>query len=576
MANFLRHAPCPRCGSKDNLAVYDDESCYCFGCKYTELSEEEKERRGIEEFDYDMEEVMTREAITKEENEKIKSYTGISGKGYRGIRDETNKYFGVRYEYDEGSGEPIKQYVPVTKGGELVGYKTRKFPKDFSNPIGQVGKDCDLVGQFRFKNFNHTLLIVGGEIKQLAAYQILSDDQKQRGKDDFDPIAVVAPTVGESGAAKQIALHYEWLCQFKKIIVCMDSDEAGQKANEEICKVLPKGKAYVMEMRLKDADEYIKQGREKDFISDFWKARQYTPDGILSSADLPSLARKEAMVEKVPLPPFMHRLQSLMAGGIPLGRIVNLASASGTGKSTIVDEMVYFWLFNSPHRIGIVSLESDAGQYWIKLMSRHIERKIDLIETPEEKLALMDSPEYLRAENQLTYDENGNTRFNLLDERDGGLDSLKRCVEGLVVSCDCKVIILDPLQDILDGISNEEQAVFLRWMKGMVKTYTVTFINVNHVRKSGGGQKANSTGADLHEEDVMGSSTIFKSAACNLLFTRDKEAEDEVERNTTIMKMSKCRWTGRTSPFAGKYYYDNDSHRLWDFDDWVGKQDVSF
>lgn len=582
MAEFLKKEQCPRCvsrgadRSKDNLARYSDGSCYCFACSYTELSDEEKEKRGIEEFDYDSEEVMTREAITKEENEKIKSYTGTDGKGFRGIREDINKYFGVRYQYSEETGEPIKEFVPITQAGELVGYKTRIFPKDFSQPIGKVGKDCDLVGQFRFKNFNHTLLIVGGEIKQRAAYQMLSDDQKARGKDNYDPVAVVSPTVGESGAAKQIALHYEWLCQFSKIIVCMDMDEAGQKANEAICKVLPKGKAYVMQMRYKDADEYIKNGKEREFISDFWKARQYTPDGILSSADLPALARKEAMVEKIPLPPFMHRLQKLMAGGIPLGRIVNLGSASGTGKSTIVDEMVYYWLFNSPHRIGIVSLESDAGQYWIKLMSRHIERKIDLIETPQEKDELMSSDDYLAKEYNLAYDESGSTRFNLMDERDGGIESLKQCVESLVVSCDCKVIILDPLQDILDGLGNEEQAVFLRWMKGTVKTYGVTFINVNHVRKSGGGQKANSTGADLHEEDFAGSSTIFKSAACNLIFTRDKEAEDEVVRNTTVMKLSKCRWTGHTSPFAGKYYYSNETHKLYDYDDWVSKQEVSF
>ena len=30
--NFIRHAPCNNCGSKDNLAIYQDHS-YCFGCK---------------------------------------------------------------------------------------------------------------------------------------------------------------------------------------------------------------------------------------------------------------------------------------------------------------------------------------------------------------------------------------------------------------------------------------------------------------------------------------------------------------------------------------------------------------
>lgn len=34
MANFVRHEPCPSCGSRDNLGVYDDGSVFCFGCGY--------------------------------------------------------------------------------------------------------------------------------------------------------------------------------------------------------------------------------------------------------------------------------------------------------------------------------------------------------------------------------------------------------------------------------------------------------------------------------------------------------------------------------------------------------------
>ena len=33
-SEFLRHEPCPRCGSNDNLGVYSDHHVYCFGCGY--------------------------------------------------------------------------------------------------------------------------------------------------------------------------------------------------------------------------------------------------------------------------------------------------------------------------------------------------------------------------------------------------------------------------------------------------------------------------------------------------------------------------------------------------------------
>jgi hypothetical protein len=35
MARFVKHAPCPRCGSRDNLGTYDDGSSFCFGCHYS-------------------------------------------------------------------------------------------------------------------------------------------------------------------------------------------------------------------------------------------------------------------------------------------------------------------------------------------------------------------------------------------------------------------------------------------------------------------------------------------------------------------------------------------------------------
>ena len=139
----------------------------------------------------------------------------------------------------------------------------------------------------------------------------------------------------------------------------------------------------------------------------------------------------------------------------------------------------------------------------------------------------------------------------------------------MIKECQVRVIVLDPLQDVIAALPSDEQEKFMSWQKELVKSYGVTIININHVRKSSGGKEANSRGADISEEDFHGSSSIFKSGACNLLFTRNKESEDVIERNTTIMKMTKCRWTGNTSPVAGKYFYDNNKHTLYDFDEWA-------
>ena len=44
MTQFIKHLPCPKCGSKDNLAEYDDHF-FCFGCKYTKHKDDIKSIR---------------------------------------------------------------------------------------------------------------------------------------------------------------------------------------------------------------------------------------------------------------------------------------------------------------------------------------------------------------------------------------------------------------------------------------------------------------------------------------------------------------------------------------------------
>lgn len=567
--------PCKKCQERgmdrsgDNFYFYGEGlGGYCHACGYTVPSDEYKERNGFG-YEYNEEfESMSALDFNEEVHNKLKAETGLDSKGYRGIRTDISRYFGVRYQYSEVDGSVTKTLYPCTQNYEISGYKVRNHPKDFRGSMGTVGADADLFMQFRFKNpTNKTVIIACGEHDALATFQMMSDFSDKKGYED--KIAVVSSTIGESGSYKQFVKQYDWFDQFSKIIYIPDQDEAGIAAMHKISEVLPKGKMHVMNLPEKDANKMLIEGREKEFISAFYNAKPYSPDGVVGSSSLSQKIRESASMEKVPLPPFMHKVQSLMAGGIPLARIVNLGAASGAGKSTISEECVYHWIFHSPYRVGVVSLESDAGEYGLKLLSRHIGRKIDLIEDDDEKMELLDSPEVVQKEYELFHNENGTDRFHLVDERDGGVESLKKTVENLVIKCECKLIILDPLQDILDGLSNEEQALFLKWQKGLVKSHKVTFININHIRKSGGGTEANSTGANIHEEDFQGSSAIFKSAACNLLFTRNKEAETLVERNTTNMKMTKCRWTGRTDPHAGKYYYCNETHTLYDFDDYM-------
>lgn len=575
MANFVRHESCPNCGSKDNLAIYSDNSYYCFSqCGYKSLSEDYKEEidskqskskvrvkstTGIDMEQQTNEVKSTKPAITDEENQEIKEQTSVTGNGFRGIRDDIYKMFGVRHSFDESTGEVVEQYYPVTQDGQLSGYKIREVPKNFRSK-GRTGADCELFMAFKFNRGGKYVIICEGEVCALSGYQMLKDYNLKRGS-EFE-IAVVSPTTG-ANSQKQIAANYKFLDSFDNIILAFDNDKAGKEAVDKIIPVLPKGKVKIMQMRYKDHNEYLTKGKEKEYITDFYNAKTFTPVGVLSSSSLYDRILEQAEVAKIPFPPEMQELNVKFVGGLPTSAIINIAADTGLGKTTLINFMLEYWIFNSPHMMGIVSMELDAGQYGEAMLSQYIHKKLALIPTKEERLIYLRSEQVKKKAHELFNKEDGSPRFYLLDNRDGSVEEIQDIIEELVVSCGCKVIVVDVLQDLLDGLSNEEQALFLKWAKGIIKSHGCTLIFINHMRKV----EAGKSGADS-EMNIMGSSTIIKSASANILLKRDKMAEDSVKRNTTEIFVTKNRLYGLTGP-AGALYYDNEKARLYNLDDWL-------
>lgn len=526
MTRFVKHTNCEECGSKDNYALYVDDEGYqsghCFGCGFTvpsrdyiEQQEQNKPKPKVKINSGKENNVEIKPSgkpiITQEEHEDIKSITSLSGKGFRSVRDDTYKAFGVRHAYDD-TDDVIEQYYPVTQDSQLSGYKIRQVPKNFYSK-GRTGAECDLFMQFKFNRGGKYVLIAEGELDSLSAYQMLKDYNTSKGS-DFET-ACVSPTTG-ANSQKQIAAQYRFLDTFDNIILAYDNDKAGQDAVQKILPFLPKGKVKVMKLRYKDCNEYLEKNEAKAFIADFYDAEKHVPVGVLASENLYDRIMQQTTIAKIPFPPFMHKLNEMFVGGMPLGHIINIAADTGIGKTTLVNELIYYWIFNSPHMIGIVSMELDAGQYGEALLSRHLSKKLALIPDVSEKLEYLGTDRVKEQSRNLMVNEQGNSRFYLLDNRDGSVEEIQETIEELVVSCGAKVVVLDPLQDILDGLSNEEQAVFLKWAKGFIKSHGVTFVFINHMRKTPAGQ----SGAD-NEQNIMGSSTIIKSASANILLKRE-------------------------------------------------------
>ncbi|WP_373033175.1 CHC2 zinc finger domain-containing protein [Sulfurovum sp.] len=583
---------CPLHGEKTaSFQIYEDtESWYCFGScgKGGDAVEFVKEIEGIG-FKEAMEKVCELTGTTKEEYmekskepvvkenvsdnqamdiEDVKSLirsVGYKANGYRGIRDDINQFYGHLTKLDT-NGSVIARYYPETNGNSKVtGYKCRNHPKDFSHgKIGSTGAKSQLSGQVKFKSPSKYVLYVGGEEDKAAAYQMLLDN---RSNQDYDSIPVVSPTSGEGSAAKQAAMQYDWFDQYDIIIIGMDQDDAGRKAAKEIAAVLPKEKIRIATWSGKDPNQMLLDGKEKQFVRDFYNAKEFINSGISSSGDAEAGLAEFLTAPKIGLPPQLSKLQTAMRGGIKsTGSVVNIIGDTSIGKSFLSDTLIYHWLFHSPRVPTIVSLERTKEELTIDLLSMHLKKNLMWFTDGHDAVDYLNQPEVQLLKNELLYNEVGEPRFFIIDEREGDIELLKRQMEKSGKVNDSRLMVIDPLTDFLRSLGTEIQENFMMWQK-LQKKNGFVFINILHTRKPPTDKDGNVR--KVTEYDALGSGTFIQSADINIVINRDKMTSDAIERNTTYVDMPKCRG-GITGEICA-LYYDAETRQQYDRDEYFNR-----
>lgn len=509
------------------------------------------------------------EPMDIEEVKELIRSTGYVSHGYRGIRDEINKFFGHLSKLDD-QGNVIARYYPETNNnGKLTGYKCRNTPKDFSHgKVGATGNKSQLSGQVKFKSPSKYVLYVGGEEDKAAAYQMLKDNRKDQ---EFDSIPVVSPTSGEGSAAKQAAMQYDWFDQYDIIVIGMDQDEAGIKATKEIAAVLPKEKLRIATWSGKDPNKMLEDGKEKQFVREFYNAKEFVNSGISSSGDAEAGLEEFLTAPKIGLPPQLSKLQSAMRGGIKsTGSVVNIIGDTSIGKSFLSDTLIYHWLFNSPRVPTIVSLERTKEELTIDLLSMHLKKNLMWFTDGHDAVDYLNQPEVQLLKNELLYNEAGEPRFFIIDEREGDIELLKRQMEKSGKVNDSRLMVIDPLTDFLRSLGTEVQENFMMWQK-LQKKNGFVFINILHTRKPPTDKDGNVR--KVTEYDALGSGTFIQSADVNIVINRDKMASDPIEKNTTYVDMPKCRG-GITGEICA-LYYDAETRQQYDRDEYFNTEAVS-
>lgn len=589
------------CESSNALAIYmktDEEGKdyydgYCWSCHQSFFSEEIHSssianQLGIDESgnvgERKYEPKPKPEPLSKEEVKKLYAELGFPTKPYRKLKPEWMKYFGFLIKYDT-NGVPLQIYYPEIQEGNVSGMKIRIMPKRFTK-IGRTGMNSLLGGQIKYKSPTKRLLCVGGENDGCAAWGMLKEYYENRElshlrksnpsatKDDInvtESVHVIWSTCGEGSLYKQLQSQYDFIDQYDEIILGLDADKAGDEAIKKCISVLPSDKVKIAKWTKKDPHEMLELGLEGQFIRDFFNAKEYNDTGIISAADANEDVVQFLMTEKITLPPYLKKLQENMRGGIrSTGAIINIIGDTSIGKSFFTDNLLLHWFFTSPLFPTIISLERTGGELMTDFYSLYIGKNLTWFKNGKDAVDYLNRPEIKTKCEELIYDENGNSRFRIIEDRSGTIEKLKKQAEYANKKYGSRLFVFDPLTDFLRSLGTEAQEDFMMWQK-LKKKEGWVFINVLHTRKPPTDKEGKTR--KVTEYDALGSGTFVQSSDMNIVLNRDKGADDEVVRNTTEVNMPKCR--GGVTGKACDLYYDKETRQQYDLEEYFSGRKIN-
>jgi len=499
-SNFLYHTSCSSCGSRDNVAVYDDGHTYCFGCqavtRENELTQpQEKETTGF--VNYDVNEIASRK-IDFNTSQKFQYGTGA--------------YF----------GRPCQIANYYNSDRELVAQKLRYPSKEFQW-LGDV-KQAGLFGQQLWGGKGKMIVITEGEIDALSVSKLWNNK-----------FPVVSVKTGAAGAKKDLSKELEWLESFDSVVLCFDQDDAGKKAASECARLFSPNKAKICSLPLKDANEMLVAGKHKELTDCIWSAKPYRPDGIVCGTDIWDTIKEEDNYVTVEYP---FENLNIKTHGLRKGELVTITAGSGVGKSSFCRH-VALHLLQKDFKVGYIALEESIKRTSLGIMGVSLHKPLHLTREGVEDDTL-----------RHTYNATvGNGNFYLYNHFGSTVaDNLISKIRYLAKACSVDFVILDHLHMALSSLgdehTNDERKLIdytVSVLRTLVEETGIGLILVSHLRRSEG-DKGWEDGKSVTMNALRGSASIGQLSDMIISMQRDLQAED----NTTQVNILKNRFSGET------------------------------
>ena len=504
-SEFLRHEPCPTCGSSDANSVYTDGHSYCFSCQTYIPGEGDLHTHQMQ--------------------------TNVNFKGSaqrlqkRRISEAVCQFFKIYRD------EAYLRFPYFDSSGRLKGFKVKTKNKDFK----YEGETTDtLFGQHLFPNSGKRIVITEGELDAASCYQAMEN------------WPMVSLPHGAASAKKDIQKQIPFLQGYQEIILFFDKDEAGLRATEQVATLLPQGTVKIAHLAdpYKDASDALQNDDPDAIRRAIWDAKPYQPDGIVDGKSLLELVT-------TPTPPCDHTysLEGLQekTHGIRFGELTTITAGTGQGKSTFCRQLATD-LLESGERVGYIALEESNRRTALGLMSVGVGQALHLGEHEKDVL-------------QLAYDTTISNWNLYLYDHFGSLspDIIYNRIEYMALGLDIRIIFLDHLSILLSGLDGDERRMIdttMTKLRSLVERTGISLFLVSHLRRTQT-DKDHTDGAKVSLGQLRGSQAISQLSDTVLALERDQQAENDV----STLRVLKNRYSGETG-IAAQLQYDKTTCRF--------------
>jgi twinkle protein len=534
-SKWISRGQCPCGESSKGYNIHADGHAFCFSCnkRFNNVGEAKMETG----FQKTGEVVDMQNRITS-----TGDYGGITD---RRISEQTARKYRTKIRQD-GSMITHHYYEYFNSDGSHVATKVRQVEGKKIWSQGNIG-DALLFGQNLFKSGGKYITIVEGEIDAMSVYEMLGSKW-----------AVVSIKNGVQSAVQNCKQHLEYLNSFENVVVCFDTDKPGVEASQKVAQLFEPNKCKIVRLDYKDPNEYLKMGKAKDFVQDWWSAESYTPAGIVNLAKLGDELYEEEYCETIPYP---WSAMNEKTYGMRTGELVTFTSGAGMGKSSIMRELMHHILKNSNDNIGILALEESTKNTAFNIMSVEANQRLYIKEIRNQ---------FAREQlNKWQKETIGSGRFFAFDHFGSiGNDEILSRVRYMAKSLDCKWIFLDHLSILVSGQDEGDERksidVLMTKLRSLVEETGVGLLLVSHLRRPSG-DLGHENGKEVTLSHLRGSASIAHLSDSVIALERNQQSDDEVIACTTTIRILKNRYTGETG-VCSYLHYDKKSGRMSQID----------